>query len=72
MSFLYKILKSESPSCLFDTIPNSNVQRQTRNSGNILSFFIKHDYLRIFFPSAITEWNKLDFYISNADSFKVF
>ena len=26
----------------------------------------------LFFPSAITEWNKLDCYIRNADSFKVF
>ena len=28
--------------------------------------------LRIFFPSAITEWNKLDCCISNADSFEDF
>ena len=27
---------------------------------------------RIFFPSAITEWNKLDCYISNVDSFEIF
>ena len=44
-SFLYKALKSESPSYLFNTIPNSiNRQHQTRNSGNIPSFFAKHDY----------------------------
>ena len=43
------------------------------NSGNIPSFFAKHDYLKnSFFPSAITEWNKLDCYIRSADSFKVF
>ena len=74
MSFLYKVLKSESPSYRFNTIPNSNNrQRQTRNSGNIPSFFVKHDYFKnSFFPSAITEWNKVDYYIRNADSFKVF
>ena len=74
MSFLYKVLKSESPSHLFSTIPKSNNrQHQTRNSDNIPSFFAKHDYLKnSFFPSAITEWNKLDCYIRNADSFKVF
>ena len=73
MSFLYKVLKSESPSYLFNTIPNSNRQHQTRNSGNIPSFFAKHDYFKnSFFPSAITEWNKLDCYIRSADSFKVF
>ena len=73
MSFLYKVLKSESPSYLFNTIPDSNRQHQTRNSGNISSFFVKHDYFKnSFFLSAITEWNKLDYYISNADWFKVF
>ena len=74
MSFLYKVLKSESLSYLFNTIPNSNNrQHQTRNSGNIPSFFAKHDYFKnSFFPSAITQWNKLDCCIRNADSFKVF
>ena len=73
MSFLYKVLKTESPSFLFNTIPNSNRQCQPRNLGNIPSFFIKHDYFKnSFFPSAMTEWNKLDCYISNADSFEVF
>ena len=73
MSFFYKVLKTESPSYLLNAIPNRNRQHQTRNSGNIISFFIKHDYFKnSFFPSAITEWNKLDCYISNADSFEVF
>ena len=61
MSFLHKILKIESPSCFFNTTPNSNTQRQTKNSGNIPSFFVKHDYFKnSFLPSAITKWNKLD------------
>ena len=68
MSFLHKVLKSESPSYLFNTIPNSNRQRQTRNSGNIPPLFVKH----YFFLSAVTNWNKLDCYISNVDSFEVF
>ena len=72
MCFLYKLFKGESPSLLFNTIPNSNTQRQTRNSDNIPSFFVKHDYFKDFFLSAITEWNKLDCYISKADSFEVF
>ena len=47
MSFLYKVLKSEPPSYLFNTIPNSNNrQHQTRNLGNIPSFFAKHDYFK--------------------------
>ena len=69
MRFLYKVLKSESPSHLFNTIPNCNAQRQTKNSGNIISFFVKHDYFKSFFPSATTKWNKLVCYMSKADSF---
>ena len=40
MSFLYNVLKSESQSYLSNTIPNSNRQHQTRNSGSIPSFFV--------------------------------
>ena len=46
MIFLYKLLKSESPSYLFNTIPNSNTQRQTRNAGNIPCFVVKYDYFK--------------------------
>ena len=58
ISFLYNVLESESPSYFFNTLPNSNRQRQARNSGNIPSFFVKHDYFKnYFFPPAITKWN---------------
>ena len=54
-------------------MPNSNTQCQTRNSGNSPSFFVKHDYFKnSLLPSAITERNKLDCYISNSDSFEFF
>ena len=75
MSFLYKVLKNESPSYLFQNIPNAQRQshRQTRNSGKIPSIVVKHDYFKnSFFPSAIIEWNKLDCYIKNSDSFAIF
>ena len=35
MNFLNKVFKSESPSYLFNTIPNSNTQRQTRNEHKL-------------------------------------
>ena len=36
-------------------------------------FFARHDYFKnSFFPSAITEWNKLDSFVKNADLFHVF
>ena len=72
MRFLYKVLKTASLSQLFNTIPNSNTQHQMKNSGKIISFVIKHDYFKnSFFPSAITEWNKLDCYISSSYSCQV-
>ena len=37
------------------------------------SFVAKHDcFKNSFFPSAITEWNKLDCHIRSADSIKIF
>ena len=75
MIFLYKVLKNDSPSYLFQNIPNAQRQshRQTRNSGKILSIFVKHHYFKnSFFPSAILEWNKLDCYIKNSDSLAIF
>ena len=73
MSLIYEVFKNESPRYHFNTIPNSNEQCQTRHSDNIPTFFARHDYLKnSFFPSAITEWNKLDCFVKNADSFHVF
>ena len=73
MSLFYKVFKNESPRYLFNTIPNNNEQRQTRHSDNIPTFFARHDYFKnSFFPSALTEWNKLDCFVKNADSFHVF
>ena len=73
MSLLYKIFKNESPGYLFNTIPNNNAQRQTRQSDNVPTVFARHDYFKnSFFPSAIAEWNKLDCFIKNADSFDIF
>ena len=73
MCTLYKIIKNKSPSYLSSTLPNSKLQRQTRNSNNIPTFFARHDYFKnSFFPSAISEWNKLDSFIRNADSINIF
>ena len=73
MSLFYNVFKNESPRYLFNTIPNNTEQRQTRHSDNIPTFFARHDYFKnSFFSSAITEWNKLDCLVKNADSFHVF
>ena len=57
---ILQVFKSESPSYLFNTIPNSNTERQTRIPGNISSFLLNMIILRIlFFSFVITEWNKI-------------
>ena len=49
MNCLYKVVKTESPSYLFDFMPNSDRQCQTKNLGNVPSFFVKHDYFNNYF-----------------------
>ena len=49
MLFVHEVFKSKSLSYLFNTIPNSNTQRQARNSDNIPSSSLKMIILRILF-----------------------
>ena len=45
----YKILRNESPLYLFKLIPNSNRMHTTRNSYNITSFKVRHNFLKSYF-----------------------
>ena len=57
----YKILNEKSLSYLFDLIPNLNRVYEIRYSNNIPAIYVKRDYFKnSFFPSTISEWNKLD------------
>ena len=57
----YKIFNEKSPSYLSKLIPNFNRVHNTRLSYNIPPIKVRYDYFQnSFFPSAITEWNKLD------------
>ena len=45
----------------------------TRNSDNITPFKIRHNFLKnSFFPSVISEWNKLDLEICSSASLEIF
>ena len=69
----YKIFNDKSPSYLFNLIPNFNRVHNTRLSYNIPTIKVKHDYFKnSFFPSAISEWNKLDLNIRNSASLNAF
>ena len=67
-----KVYKSHSPKYLFNIIAVT-VSRYNTNTKNIPHFKVKHNFFLIFFfPSAVTEWNKLDLNIRNSESLNVF
>ena len=69
----YKIFNEKSPSYLFNLIPHFNRVHNTRLGYNIPPTKVRHDYFKNpFFPSAISEWNKLDFNIRNSKSLNTF
>ena len=54
LSFLYKIIANQSPSCLFIMIPRKNSSRPTRGSENIPLLGTKHNFFQnSYFPAAI-------------------
>ena len=69
----YKIFNDKSHSYLFNLIPNFNRVHNTRLSYNIPSIKVRHYYFKnSFFPSAISEWNKLNLNIRNSASINDF
>ena len=62
-----------SPSYLFDLIPNLNRLLETRHSNNIPTIHTRHNYFKnSFFPSTISEWNNLDCKIRNSGNLSIF
>ena len=73
LCLFFKLKKNKHPSYLFDMIPKVLSTRTTRNYTNIPLFNIKHECFRnSFFPSTVTEWNKLDNNIRNSESVSTF
>ena len=71
----YKIYKKKSPSYLYNLIPGKVNFYSTRSSqiDNISNIKTRSNFFRnSFFPSTITEWNKLDRDIRNSNSLNVF
>ena len=70
MCHFYQIFNKKSPSLLFSLIANVNNIHNTRLSYNIPPIKLTYDYFKnSSFPSAITEWKKLDLNIRNSASF---
>ena len=72
LCLFYKIIKSKSPPYLFNLIPRSSRLHTTRNS-EITPFKVRHNFFKnSFFPSVISEWNKLNLEICNSASLEIF
>ena len=69
----HKIFNKKSPSHLFSLIPNFNRVHNTRLSYNIPPLKVRHGYFKnSFFPSAITESNKLNSNMRKSASLNTF
>ena len=72
LCLFYKIIKSKSPPYLFNLTPSSSKWHTTENSDTTL-FKIRYNFFKnSFFPSVISEWNKLDLEIHNSASLEIF
>ena len=75
LCLFYKIYKNKSPSYLYDLIQDRVKFYSTRSSqiDNISNIKTRSSFFRnSFFPSTITERNKLDYDIRNSDSLNIF
>ena len=73
LSLFYKIKKTGLPEYLFNTIPQSNHQYNTRSIEDVTTFYCRIDAFKYsYFPHTILEWNKLDMQIRRSESFLSF
>ena len=69
---LFKIIKNQSPSYLFQLVSSPNIRSFSQNSENIPQLRAKHDFFKNFFLSTIKEWNNLDPHIKKSKSINIF
>ena len=69
----YKIVNEKSPKYLYDLIPKHNQLFNFRNRNRIPNVFCRTEFFRnSFFPSVISEWNKLNEHLASSESFSIF
>ena len=67
------IFKEKKPVYLFNLILTKNLNYNTRNTDKIALLHAKHNFFKkIFFPSTVIEWKKLDPNFRSAASLRVF
>ena len=69
----YKMLNNMSPKYLSNIIPSTTRRYSSRNANNIPLVRANTNYfMNTFFPSTVTEWNKLDLSIRKSTSLNIF
>ena len=70
---MYKIVHNLTPKYLSDLIPTKTHIHNLRNSENLQEYPFKTDlFSKLFMPSSIREWNKLEIHTRNLPSFSSF
>ena len=73
LSYFYKFCKNELPYYIFKLIPVRSSEYFTRSMQNVPFFKRRHNFFKkIFFLSAIMQWNNLDLVIRNSTSLNIF
>ena len=73
LCLFYKIVKTKSPSYLYDIIPKPHHNINTRIQHHIPQFFCRTNaFSNSFFPSSIKNWNETDYIITQSKSFTSF
>ena len=67
LRLFYTIKKTSLPEYLFNIIPQSNHQYNTRSTEDITTFYCRIDIFKYYFTSTIQEWNNLDLNIRKAN-----
>ena len=72
-AYFARFSKKKQPVYLFSRILTKNSNCNSRNTDKIALFYTKHNFSKnYFFPSTVTEWNKLDPNLRSAASLSVF
>ena len=69
----FKIKRTGLPSYLYDLIPKSSHMHNTRSLEDVATLYSRTDIFKYsFFPSTISEWNKLDLKIWQSKTLLIF
>ena len=73
LCYFYKIFDKNSSTYLLNIIIVSSRSYFTRYVENVSPFKVTHDSLKnLFFPSTVTEWNKIERNIRKSESLNIF